>query len=153
MLLTFLLYTILFSLAGTCWVKVMNILIQPMQLFDQLFGWQKMLQRLHDSTNIKKQGLAKMLGDCEICFSHFMTMIWFFVYAFMMNVFIRVWITSFINYHGITWWLCAILGNAIWYVLFGSIGTITGIFALTHKFGIKIFISGLFKKKDNELLR
>lgn len=135
-MLTFLLYTLLFSMAGMCWVRVMTILIQPMQLLDMIFGWQKMLNRLANSPVKRNQGLAKILGDCEVCWSHFLTFIWFFVYTFIMNVVIHHWITDFITAHGILWWILALITDFIWYIVFCSMGTIFSLWALV-KFKIK----------------
>lgn len=135
-MLTFLLYTLLFSMAGMCWVRVMTILIQPMQLLDMIFGWQKMLNRLANSPVKRNQGLAKILGDCEVCWSHFLTFIWFFVYAFMMNIVIHHWITDFITAHGILHFILAIITDFIWYIVFCSMGTIFSLWALV-KFKIK----------------
>jgi hypothetical protein len=121
-MLTFLLYTLVFWLAGACIVKIWHFAIQPTQALDLLFHWQNMLAKMYSSKYKTIQLFGKALGDCEMCMSFWFNIIWYAVYvAFLWHI----W-----PWH--TVWM-----NIIWFVVYHSIGTIIGLFTIIKLFGKK----------------
>lgn len=120
-MLIFLLYSIIFLIAGGCSLWVFNQMIQPDGALDVVFGWQKMLAKLYNGGKWE-QLLGKALGDCPQCMAFWFMPVWYGVYVVFMNVAIGYWITD------------TIVGNIIWYVVFHSIGAVAGlVFILLKK--------------------
>lgn len=112
-MLNFFLYTILFLVAGACASRYFYLSAQPEQVVDVVFGWQNMLQNLHDKG--KYWGLlAKGLGDCEMCYCSLTAVGWFTLYALFMNVAINTWIPTNSIFS-------AIALNIIWYFVYASL--------------------------------
>jgi hypothetical protein len=127
MFLIFFLFTLLFLLAGACWVKVMYISTQEGQW---LGGWQKVLAKLHATGHY---GLAKMWGDCEVCFSNFLTMLWYIPYSLFMNKCLGFWITDLLPTGSLHLPLL-ILTNLIWFLVFSCTGAILSLYILVKLF-------------------
>jgi hypothetical protein len=108
----FLLYTVIALIANASMVKIIHISIQPGQW---LGIWQKQLAKWDEKGNMF---LAKAGGLCEVCFSHAMTFIFFWVYLIsMVHVFDIVWYA----------WI-------LWYFIYVSIGTILSLYFINRLF-------------------
>jgi hypothetical protein len=126
MKMTFLLYTLGALIANAGLVKILYISIQPGQWLDQLLSWQRRLQQWDIEG---KQFLAKAGGYCELCFSHILTVVGFFCYAFFMNTVIEYWISD--DVQGVGVW---VLVNLLWYLLYVSIGTNLALYFIVKLF-------------------
>lgn len=123
---TFLAYTIVAWLANASLVKILHISIQPGQWIDTLFDYQKKL------LNWDLQGklfLSKAGGNCEMCFSHLLTFFGFWIYALFMNGVVGVWITDELD-----GWMWIVLANAMWYLVYVSIGSMLSLYFITKLF-------------------
>jgi len=114
-MLIFLIITFVFLSGIMCFARVAYTLIQPGQLFGK---WQEVLGRMSESRNKNIRSLAKPLGDCELCFSHFIALTTYPIYVLFCNQVSGYWITN--NGQG---WLTICLINAIWYCMYGSAST------------------------------
>lgn len=129
----FLLYTLVFWFGSICFTKVMRYSIQDGQILDKIFNWQNNLNKLSQSPKGWKKGLAKIGGDCHMCFGHAMAFLSFIAYAVFMNVSAHLWVTDTIGGSGLSRFvLCGII-NFIWYVLFMSIGSVLNFSILIRK--------------------
>lgn len=125
-MLMFLLYTILALVANASLVKILHISIQPGQWIDMLFGYQKRLQQWDLNGNIL---LSKIGGNCEVCFSHILTFIGYWLYMLFMNTVADVWITDTVDN-----WFWVVFGNVLWYLLYVSIGSMLSLYFITKLF-------------------
>lgn len=113
----FALYTVIIIIANACSVKIMHALIQP----DQLLGfWDKVLHKMDKSDSKVLNMLVKPLGWCELCFSHFLTVIGFVIYYLFMSQ--------------CDLWILNIYTSIIWYMVYVSCGTILSLYFLTQVF-------------------
>ncbi|MBS1771526.1 MAG: hypothetical protein JST82_01610 [Bacteroidetes bacterium] len=128
-MLIFLLYTIIGWIANACLVKLLFVSIQPGQWIDKLLNWQKRLQEWDKQGKI---GIVKIGGYCEICFSHFLTFIAFWCYMLFMKIAVGQWITD--DVHSTPQ---IILINAIWYLVYVSIGTNLSLYFISKLFSPK----------------
>lgn len=119
-MLNLLIFTIIMWCAGNAILKLFHIMIQPGQILDMLLGWQKMLKRLYAGST-RQQLLEKMLGGCEHCTAFWFMPMWYIVYWLMSKNVLHYWISD------------NILVNIVWYVVFHSIGAVTGVFVLAFK--------------------
>lgn len=105
--------TILFWGFSIALSRFVLIAISEGQIFDYLFGWQKMLNKMYGSTNKAVNMLGKFLGECDVCLMHH-TSIWaFFMYYAICKLVGNVWITDGIT---VLWQQCLV--NLIWYLVF-----------------------------------
>lgn len=123
---TFLLYTVMALLANAGMAMILYISLQQGQWLDKLLNWQHRLQ-LWDMEG--KEFLAKAGGYCELCFSHFITFVGFWPYAFFMNYAADAWVTDNVASTGI-----AVLINITWYLFYVSIGTNLTLYFITRLF-------------------
>ena len=72
-----LLLSMLIGIASFNFVLFMSI--QPTQWLDSLFNWQKKLRDWDISGTKNGMILSKILGYCELCFSHFVAFIGFWI--------------------------------------------------------------------------
>jgi hypothetical protein len=114
-MITFLLYTALALLANGCLARIIFTSIQPGQWLDILLNWQNRLQQWDRQG---KAFLVKAGGYCELCFSHAITFLCYWGYAFTMQLAIGEWITSSVTNTGAT-----VIINIVWYLVYVSIGT------------------------------
>lgn len=126
-MLSFLLYTLLFWVGTACAARVAYFSIQPGQWVDSIFGWQRMLDRLYASTQPWRRALEKILGGCEMCFSHFVAFCSFWLYVIFAHQVLHFWITS-----PVSGWGWKIIVNIIWYLLYGSMGTILNLHTILY---------------------
>ena len=126
MMITFLLYTVVAWLANACLVKILYMCIQPGQWLDKLLHWQ---DRLHKWDLEGKEFLVKAGGLCEICFSHFLTFISYWIYLLFMYLAIGYWITAPVGNS-----IAAFVINLIWYLAYVGIGTNLALYFITKIF-------------------
>lgn len=114
-MLIFLVFTAIFLIANIGMGKFMLIAISPEQMFDKIFGWQDMLNRLYGGGKFQ-QLAGKFLGNCETCFLHFISIINFVFYFVFMIVGLHKWVCEISN----SWqfWVITI----IWYFVYVIIG-------------------------------
>lgn len=127
MLLTFLLYTVLFIAAGNFSLRILYEMVQPEGALDQLLGWQKLLAKLYGG-NKAQQLLGKALGDCERCMSFWYMPAWYIFYYLFCKHVMGMWITD-----GISSGLACFFLNWLWLAVFWSVGATTGFILLTLK--------------------
>lgn len=125
-MITFLFYTVLAWIANASLVKILHVSIQPGQWLDNILNWQ---DRLYNWDIQGKQFLAKAGGLCELCFSHALTFVSFWCYAFFVREVAGVWISSSIDS-----WILSLFVNVLWYLVYVGIGT-----NLSLYFIIKLF--------------
>jgi hypothetical protein len=129
----YLLFTTAFVFAGAAFIKIAHISIQPMQWADAVFGYQKMLNRLYDSPKkLYNTLLFKILGGCEVCFAHFLAVLWFVGYVVCSTAILDYWVTDEVHHAWQT-----IIVNIVWYLLVVCSTSILGLY----------FITKLFEKK------
>lgn len=135
MQLTFFFVTVLFWLANSAFVKLMYLSIQPGQWLDMLFNWQDHLNKWYQSNSRFYNGLAKAAGDCQQCFSVWLTFISWWCYVLFMNVVLHSWITDGLSVkHGtILYFFLAGLINIIWYMVYWCIGSVFSLFVVLFK--------------------
>jgi hypothetical protein len=138
-MLIFLLWTIIFWMAGNCVLKIFYIAIQEGQMLDLLFGWQKMLANLYGSKQQWKNLLGKALGDCEMCTAFWFMPAWYALYWLMSKIVLHQFITDRVEHL-----LSKVLVGVVWYLVFHSIGAICGLLSLTK-------LKDKFKTKKDEL--
>lgn len=113
-----LLITMLIGTASLGFILFMSI--QQGQWLDLIFSWQKKLREWDISGTTKGMILSKILGYCELCFSHLMAFIGFWVtLALIITIFdvnIPIWIYF------------------IWYVVQVSISTNLNLYFITKLF-------------------
>lgn len=122
----FLLYTIIALLANASLVKVLHISIQPGEWIDSIFQYQQRLQKWDMNGNVF---LSKVGGNCEVCFSHALTFIGYWLYLLFMNEIADVWITDVVHN-----WFWIVFGNVLWYLLYVSIGSMLSLYFITKLF-------------------
>lgn len=125
-MITFLLYTIVAWVATACLAKILYISIQPGQWLDKLLNWQ---ERLHNWDLQGKELLVKAGGLCELCFSHFIAFVSFWVYLFFMQAVVGYWVST-----PSTTILATILINIIWYIGYVTIGTNMALYFIVKLF-------------------
>lgn len=126
-LLTFLLYTAIFMVAGLCILSTFYAMQAEGGALDVVFGWQKMLNRLYNG-NKAQQLLGKALGDCQQCTSFWFMFLWFFAYWGFCRLVLGWYITDVAG-----WWLWKGIIGFIWYSVFHSIGAVSGLFSLLKR--------------------
>lgn len=94
--------------------------IQKGQWLDMMFDWQNQLREWDMSGTKKGLILSKILGYCELCFSHFTAFIWFWIYIAV--------ILYFIDFNP------PIAIFPIWYLLYMSISTNINLYLITKLF-------------------
>lgn len=124
-MLYFLLFTLIAWIATACMTKVLFFSIQDGQWLDSLFGWQKMLTRMGNDNSI----LYKPLGGCEMCFSHMIAFISFWIYVFVMRIGFDMWVTDSID----SFWIAAAI-NTIWYLVYVAISCNINLYFITQLF-------------------
>lgn len=127
-MMSFLIVTVLFWLAGSCILKLFFFMIQQGGALDVVFGWQRMLNRLFNG-NRRQQLLGKALGDCQMCTSFWFMPFWFICYYFFCKVVMHHWVTDSVS--GSFYWPKVIGINILWYWLFHAIGAMVGLVGLT----------------------
>lgn len=125
-MLIFLLYTIIAWLANASLAKIIHISIQPGQWIDTLFNYQKRLQQWDMSGNLF---FSKAGGYCEVCFSHLLSFIGYWIYILFMNTIADVWIADFVQA-----WYWVVFGNIVWYLVYISIGSMLSLYFITKLF-------------------
>lgn len=126
MTLLLLAYTATAWLATASLAKILFISTQQGQWLDKLLGWQHRLSRWDKNGH---SGLAKMGGYCELCFSHALGFISFWVYLLLMRTAGGIWITDSID----SWWGCA-AANLMWYLVYVSIATNLSLYFIVKLF-------------------
>jgi len=137
-MLTFLLLTIMFLLAGNGIVKIFFEMIQDGGALDVVFGWQKILKKLYAKESKVAHLLESMLGGCKRCFSFWFMPTWFLFYCITSKYAFHIWITDLITHSGFWHWVIICLTNWTWYCMFHALGAEGGYFILTK-----------FKNKSN----
>lgn len=122
----FLVYTLIAWVANAGLAKILYISIQPGQWLDSLLDWQNKLQQWDLQG---KQFLAKAGGLCELCFSHAITFICFWMYVFFINSVHGAWISSQLDNQ-----LQILVVNFIWYITYITIGTMMSLYFITKLF-------------------
>lgn len=122
----FLLYTVLAWIATACIAKILYISIQPGQWLDKLLDWQK---RLHQWDLQGKEFRVKAGGMCELCFSHAITFMSFWIYTLFMNEVLQVWVSM-----NVTNVMMSLLVNFIWYICYVAIGSNLSLYFITKLF-------------------
>ena len=125
-MITFLLYTIIAWIATAALAKILHISIQQDQWLDNLLGWQN---RLYQWDVNGKTFLAKAGGLCELCFSHAVSFISYWVYAMFMNVVVGTWLTSSIDSILLSFFI-----NVIWYLVYVAIATNLSLYFIVKLF-------------------
>lgn len=115
--------TLLFLVANASLAFILYCSIQRGQWLDSLFGWQKMLRNFDIAGTPTKILLHKILGGCELCFSHLVTFLFFWVYI----IFMVLMNLGFKNWY---FWI-------VWYFIYVPIGTNLSLYFIT-----KLFING-----------
>lgn len=126
MITEFLIYTIVAWLANACIAKILYISIQPGQWLDKLLNWQ---ERLHKWDLQGYEFLVKNGGLCELCFSHIVSFIGFWVYLLFMQTVIGYWITAPVDNT-----IICMLVNVIWYLGYVAISTNLSLYFITKLF-------------------
>lgn len=120
MLILFLLFTLMFLVAGICILRIFMDMIQPGAALDIVFNWQKMLSRLYGG-NKRQQLLGKALGDCAQCTSFWFMPLWFLCYYITCQLVLNFWVSDVVDtFFGgvfISW---------VWYAVFHSLGAFFG---------------------------
>lgn len=122
-MLVFLLYTIVSVIATASLAKILYFSIQSGQWLGK---WQNVLISLNEKGH---SGLTKFLGQCEMCFSHFISFLSFWVYAAFMNMVLNYWVTTPID-----GWLPVVLFNIMWYLAYVAITTNLSLYFITKLF-------------------
>lgn len=79
-MLTFIVYTVFFLVAGNCLFSIFMRMIQPGGALDEVFGWQSMLARFYRSDKKAVRLLEKALGGCKECAAFWFMPGWFVLY-------------------------------------------------------------------------
>lgn len=116
-MLTILLYSLLFLAANVAMGRFALLAVAPENMLDILFGWQNMLNRMWSSKNKLVKLLEKMLGGCNMCLLHMVSIMSYIMYAVCLNIVGHAWITDYVS--GSVW---KVVINIIWYIVFVSIG-------------------------------
>lgn len=112
------LFTMLIGIGSLSFILFMSI--QSEQWLDMLFKWQKKLREWDTSGTTKGMILSKIFGYCELCFSHLIAFIGFWItLALTLNLFE-------IN---IDWWV-----YIFWYLFQVSISTNINLFFIKKLF-------------------
>lgn len=130
-LLTFLIVTVLFWLAGNILLKLVYKMIQHDGALDVMFGWQKKLDDWYGKAaagSKKHRIMHDMLGGCQICTSSFISIVWFACYYLVSRYVVGYWLTD-----GLDSWLLKGLISLIWFGMYWSIGTWFGLLLLVLK--------------------
>lgn len=77
----FIALTILFITGNAAMAFILYLAIQKGQIFDLLFGWQKMLRKQDLKGTTSGMVLHKILGGCLLCFSHLIAFLGFWIYV------------------------------------------------------------------------
>ena len=125
-MIAFYLYSILALIANASVVKILYVSIQPGQWLDVLLKWQYRLQRwdLEGKVFLSKAG-----GYCELCFSHFITVLGFVCYAAFMQLAVGEWISA-----GLSDMFSVVFVNLVWYLVYVSIGTNLSLYFIVKLF-------------------
>jgi len=123
---TFLLYTVVAWVATASLAKILYISIQPGQWLDKLLNWQ---ERLRNWDLQGRELLVKAGGMCELCFSHFIVFVSFWMYLFFMHVVVGYWVSTPIQTIP-----AVILVNIIWYLGYVCIGTNMALYFIVKLF-------------------
>ncbi len=121
-MLIFLLWTIIFWMAGNCVLKIFYVAIQEGQMLDMLFGWQKMLANLYGSNKQWKNLMGKALGDCEMCTAFWFMPGWYALYWLMSRLVLHQFITDRVDSV-----VAKVVVGIVWYLVFHSIGAVQGL--------------------------
>ncbi len=124
-MLTFLLFTVIFWAGSAAIARVLYFSIQQGQWLDRLFGWQAMLAKLYEGPQRWKADAGKVLGDCRMCFGHFIVFLSYWAYYIFCKISLGLWVTD-----GMEGWVSIGFTNTVWYMLFVCIGTVLN-FSLT----------------------
>lgn len=130
-LLTFIIITILFFLAGGFAFRTFWAMIQPGGAFDIAFGWQKMMGNLYDKASQgdkRAELLEKVLGGCEQCTAFWFMPIWYGMYYGFCKIVLQYWVTDHLSN-----WIAIVFINWVWMALFWSIGAVLGLFMILKK--------------------
>ena len=99
---------------------ILFVSIQSEQWLDLLFKWQNKLRNWDTSGTIKGMILSKILGYCELCFSHLIAFLGFWITLIMtLNLFDL----------NIDWWI-----YIFWYIIQVSISTNINLYFITKLF-------------------
>ncbi len=118
MLLTILIIFYLLGVASFSFIFYMSI--QEGQWLDLLFDWQKTLRKWDISGTKKGLFLSKILGYCELCFSHFVSFVAFWFLLVCVDLLFDLHIPIFIY--------------LIWYLVQVSLQTTLNLFFITKLF-------------------
>lgn len=115
-LLTILLYSLLFLAANVAMGRFALLAVAPENMLDILFGWQSMLNKMWESKNKIVKLLEKMLGGCNMCLLHMVSIVSYIMYYIASTKIGHVWVTDYVT--GSIW---KVVINIIWYIVFVSI--------------------------------
>lgn len=118
----FLILAFLFWIAGACFAKIIFLSIQRGQWLDKLLKWQQRLRNWDLSGTKKGVFFSKIGGYCELCFSHAIAFINFWVFLAFALLKLR-WITNKCDTTSTFIFL-----NAVWYLIFICIGTMLNLY-------------------------
>lgn len=120
MFIEFTILTFFFMLGTASLSLILYISIQHDQWLDMIFNWQDRLREWDLSGTKRGQFLAKIFGYCELCFSHFISFISFWVFLISMNIFYDITTSIFIYF--------------VWYLIHVSFQTCLNLFFITKLF-------------------
>jgi len=130
----FLIFTAIFVLATMCFIKIAYFSIQPNQWFDLMFHHQARLDRWYKSGQPHKRYLTKIMGDCPMCFSNFLTFLSFWVYYFFCIKFLGFWLTDLIDLEANWRGIVSLVGlNLIWFVIYMCITAVMSTLFISKK--------------------
>lgn len=122
--LSFLLLTVFFAVAQMAALWLFHRMIAPGGMFDILFGWQKMLERLYGGKTWQ-QLLGKALGDCEMCTAFWFQVPWYVLYFLFCRLTIDYFPTDHTQYA-----VVKVVIFLAWMIPFNSVNAITGMMSL-----------------------
>lgn len=122
----FLVFTTIAWLATACMAMLLYVSIQPGQWLDKLLNWQALL---HKWDLQGKELLVKAGGMCELCFSHFISSLSYWLYLFFTSHTIHYWITVPVESA-----VAVVIVNITWYLAYVAVGTNLSLFFITRLF-------------------
>jgi hypothetical protein len=119
----FLLYTIVAAIGTGCFIAE---ILWPSIQQDQIFGrWQNVLD------NLSRKGygdVAKFLGHCELCFSHFISVLSYIVFYLFCKHVLGYWLTQNVDILALK-----ILFSLGWWFIYGGISVTISLWLLRRK--------------------
>lgn len=126
----FIVTTIFFITGNAALAFLLFMSIQKDQLFDKIFGWQRMIRNFDIKGTAAGTLLHHILGGCELCFAHFVSFIGFWFYLILVHLL----------HSGFEYWIIWV----IWYFLYVPITTILSLYFIK-----KLFQNGSNNRKND----